>query len=126
MEKLGEKDPAKMFQDIIVERAIEHPDIMENIIIPQMMIQQGQQDLAYMWGVLVVMPKLIQTMGSMMGGGAPPGMAGPGGMTPSLPGMPGLPPGPSGPQANGQSNPMAGRAQGPPTGPMPGQGRGPA
>jgi hypothetical protein len=128
MEKLGEKDPSKMLQDIIVERAIEHPEIMENVIIPQMMMRSGQQDLAYMWGFMVVLPKMMQTMGGLMGGmpmgmGAPPGMPG---MPPPPGGMPGLPPGPSGPQANGQSNPMAGRAMGPPTGPLPGQGRGPA
>jgi hypothetical protein len=121
MEKLGEKDPAKMLEDIIAERAIEHPEIMENIIIPQVFMKQGQNDLAYMWGLLVVMPKLMQTMGGLMGGGMPP----PGGGGP--PGMPpGMPPPPGGPEQNGMSNPMMGRSQGPPTGPLPGQGRGPA
>jgi hypothetical protein len=125
MEKLGIKDPSKMLQDIIAERAIEHPEIMENIIIPQVFMKNGQSDLAYMWGVMVVMPKLIQAMGPMMGGGGPPGMPG---MPPGPPGggPPGMPPPPSGPQQNGMSNPMMGRDQGPPTGPLPGQGRGPA
>jgi hypothetical protein len=127
MEKTGDKDPRKMFRDIIIERAIEHPEIMENIIIPQEFLKNGQNDLAYMWGFLVVMPKFIQTMQGMMGGmgGAPPGMP------PGMPGM-GGPPNPLAamlgggggpPQLNGQSNPMAGRAMGPPTGPLPGQGR---
>lgn len=120
MEHLGEKDPGKMLQDIITERAIEHPEIMENIIIPQMFMKNGQNDLAYMWGFLVVLPKLIQTMGSLMGGmGMAPGGGGP-------PGPGGQTSQPNGPQPNGQSNPMAGRDRGPSTGPQPGQGRGPA
>jgi hypothetical protein len=121
MEKLGEKDPAKMLEDIIAERAIEHPEIMENIIIPQVFMRQGQNDLAYMWGLMVVMPKLMQTMGGLMGG-----MGGVPGMPSSPPGMPGPQASPSGPQQNGQSNPMMQRQQAPPTGPQPGQGRGPA
>jgi hypothetical protein len=123
MEKLGEKDPARMIQDIILERAIEHPEIMENVVIPQMFAKNGQDDMAYVWGMLVVMPKLMQTMQGLMG------MGGPGGMPPSSGGMPGLPPPPSGPpvangpQPNGASNPMMGRNPAPPTGPQPGQGR---
>jgi hypothetical protein len=117
MEKLGEKDPAKMLEDIIAERAIEHPEIMENIIIPQVFMKQGQNDLAYMWGLMVVMPKLMQTMGGLMGGmaGMPPGGGPPGAVAP-----------PAGPQQNGMSNPMMARKPAPPTGPQPGQGRGPA
>lgn len=127
MEKLGEKDPAKMLEDIIAERAIEHPEIMENIIIPQVFMKQGQNDLAYMWGLMVVMPKLMQTMGGLMGGmGGGMGMPGVSGMPGQPPGMPGQPPPPSGPQQNGMSNPMMGRTPAPPTGPQPGQGRGPA
>jgi hypothetical protein len=122
MERLGEKDPSKMLQDIILEKAIEHPEIMENIIIPQMFVKNGQNELATMWGMSVVMPKLMQTMQSVMGGIAPP-MGSP---QPPMPGMPGGPPGAGGPQQNGQSNPMAGRSPAPPTGPLPGQGRGPA
>jgi hypothetical protein len=125
MEKLGEKDPAKMLQDIILEKAIEHPEIMENVIIPQMFAKNGQDDLATMWGMMVVMPKLMQTMQGVMGG-SPMGMGGGGGTPPSMPGMPGQPPAPSGPQPNGQSNPIAGRSPAPPGGPLPGQGRGPA
>jgi hypothetical protein len=120
MEKLGEKDPAKMLQDIILEKAVEHPEIMENIIIPQMFVKNGQQDLATMWGMMVVMPKLMQTMQGVMGGMPPPGMVPGGG------GPPGIAPPPTGPQQNGQSNPMAGRSPAPPGGPLPGQGRGPA
>lgn len=135
MEKLGEKDPARMLRDIIGERAIEHPDIMENVIIPQVFIQNGQQDLAYMWGMLVVMPKMMKVMGELaaMGGGMMPGMGGP----PGMPGVPGMPPMPGGPGLQGQPPPTSGGAgnggvgpppgpPGRPTGPAPGQGRGPA
>jgi hypothetical protein len=127
MEKTGVRDPSRMYRDIIVERAIEHPEIMENIIIPQMFLKNGQQDIAYMWGMLVVMPKLMQMMGGLMGGGGPPGMPGAG-----PPGMPGMPPGAAPPPGlgpgpiNGQSMPGMGQAPPPPGGPGPGQGRGPA
>jgi hypothetical protein len=139
MEKLGEKDPARMLRDIIYERAIEHPDIMENVIIPQVFLQNGQQDLAYLWGMLVVMPKMMKVMSELMamGGGVPPGMMGgmPGmpGMTapggappvPGGPGVPGMAPPPSAPQMNGGVG-SPGQPPGRPTGPNPGQGRGPA
>jgi hypothetical protein len=122
MEKLGEKDPAKMLQDIILERAVEHPEIMENVIIPQMFAKNGQNDLAYLWGMLVVMPKMMQTIQGVMGGmGGMPGLPGMGG------GGPGNgPPPPSGPQAQGNPGQTATGARGLPTGPLPGQGRGPA
>lgn len=123
MEKTGVRDPSRMYRDIIVERAIEHPEIMENIIIPQMFLKNGQQDIAYMWGLLVVMPKLMQMMGGMMGGGMPPG--GPPGMGGGPPGAappPALGPGPM----NGMSMPGMGLPTPPPGGPGPGQGRGPA
>jgi hypothetical protein len=121
MEKLGEKDPAKMLQDIILERAVEHPEIMENVIIPQMFAKNGQNDLAYLWGMLVVMPKMMQTIQGVMGGmGGMPGLPGMGG------GGPGNgPPPPSGPQAQGNPGQTATGQRGNPTGPLPGQGRGP-
>lgn len=137
MEKLGEKDPDRMLREIIIERGLQHPEMMENFLIPVMMIQNGQKDMAELWTFLVVMPKvqqmMAQMMGPMMGGGGPPGSGGPPGAPPSGPpplgpggpaGM--LPPGPGGPEVNGQPNPIALRARGAPTGPDVGQGRGPA
>lgn len=133
MEKLGEKDPGRMISEIIIERALEHPEMMENFLIPITFIRAKQKDLADLWVLMIVMPKIQMLMSKMLGpgGGAPPpamaGIAaamggGPGGGPPG-----GLPPmGPGGMEQNGQSNPMAGRAMGPPTGPDPGQGRGPA
>jgi hypothetical protein len=126
MEKLGEKDPGRMIQDIIIERALEHPEMMENFLIPINLIRSGQKDLADLWVLMVVMPKVQLLMAQMMGGAAQGAMAGvqqsgasPGGMM--------LPPGgPGGPGINGQSNPMVGRDRGRPTGPQPGQGRGAA
>lgn len=138
MEKLGEKDPDRMLREIIIERGMQHPEMMENFLIPVMMIKNGQRDMAEMWTFLVVMPKVQQMMSQMMGpmagmmggGGGPPGgppgaglaAGGPGGGGP--PAM--LPAGPGGPEVNGQSNPNALRARGAPTGPEQGQGRGPA
>jgi hypothetical protein len=135
MEKLGEKDPSRMMADIITERALEHPEMMENFLIPITFIKNGQKDLADLWVLMVVMPKIQMLMMKMLGpmaGGAQAGMAASGAGPPGGGGgPPGAPPmlGPGGaapPQLNGQSNPMVGRAQGPPTGPEPGQGRGPA
>ena len=138
MEKLGEKDPSKMIQDIILERALEHPEMMENFLIPINFIRAGQKDLADLWVLMIVMPKIQMLMAKMMGpmaggaaGGAMQSGAAMGNPMEALAGLGGGggPPamlGPGGPEVNGQSNPMAGRAQGPPTGPQPGQGRGPA
>lgn len=131
MEKLGEKDPDRMLREIIIERGMQHPEMMENFLIPVMMIQNNQRDMAELWTLLVVMPKIQAMMAQMMGpmggmmgappgGGGPPAM-GPGGPPPGAPPM--LPPGPGGPEVNGQSNPNALRARGAPTGPEPGQGR---
>lgn len=111
MEHTGSTDPDRDFQDIISERAIQHPEIMENFLIPQSFKARGQDNLAEIWMQTVVMPKMMQ---AMMGG-----MAGPGG-----PG--GGPPG-AGPQPNGQSNPMmGGRDVSTGGGPDVGEGRGPA
>jgi hypothetical protein len=133
MEKLGEKDPDRMLREIIIERGLQHPEMMENFLIPVMMIQNNQQDMAELWTLLVVMPKIQQIMAQMLGPMAGGMMGGPGGGPPGLPaggpppgGPPMLPPGPGGPEINGQSNPNALRARGAPTGPEPGQGRGPA
>ena len=141
MEKLGEKDPARMIQDIIIERALEHPEMMENFLIPINFIRSGQKDLADLWVLMVVMPKVQMLMQQMMGGQANGAMAGmqaagaaPQGnpMAALMGGGGGEQGGPAmmgagaGPELNGQSNPMAGRDRGRPTGPGQGQGRGPA
>ncbi len=142
MEKLGEKDPGRMISEIIIERALEHPEMMENFLIPINFIRAGQKDLADLWVLMIVMPKIQMLMSKMLGpqgagaGGPMAGMqaamGGPPGAPPGMPpGMPGMPPGmpamgAGGMEQNGQSNPMAGRAMGPPTGPEAGQGRGPA
>jgi hypothetical protein len=107
MEHVGSTDPDKDFQDIISERAIQHPSIMEDFIIPQGFINQGSPQLAQLWMQLVVMPKLQQ---SMMMGQLPPGAAGaegsPGGGSPGGAGGPnhqqGTPPPPPGGPAVGQ------------------------
>ena len=111
MEHTGSLDPDRDFQDIISERAIQHPEIMENFLIPQAFMQRGQQNLAELWMTSVVMPK----MQAMMMGGGPGGPAGP-----TSPAPPGAPPG-----ANGQSNPTLPDTQrstggGPGTGKTPG------
>jgi len=112
MEHVGSTDPDKDFQDIISEKAIQHPEIMEDFIIPQGFINQGSPQLAQLWMQLVVMPKLQQ---SMMMGMVPPGANAPGGSPKEL--------GPGGP---GGPNHQAGTAPPPPGGPAPGQGRGEA
>lgn len=149
MERIGEKDPQRMNQEIIIERALEHPEMMEDFLIPINFIRSGQKDLAELWIFLVVMPKVQAMMSKMlgpMGGGmAPPGAAGMGGGNPmaalmggmgggggGLAGAPpgmlgaGAPPGAAPPGIQGVPNPIAGRARGAPGGPMGGQGRGAA
>lgn len=115
MEHTGSLDPDRDFQDIISERAIQHPEIMENFLIPRAFIAEGNDQLAEIWNMLVVMPKMQAAMGAGGPGGGPPQ---PGGGPP----QPG-----GGPQPNGQSNPAnvptAARSTG--GGPQEGQGRGP-
>jgi hypothetical protein len=135
MEKLGEKDPDRMLSDIIAERAMEHPEVMENFVIPMGFIKRGQEDFAKIWILFVIMPKLAQMLPGMMGssmgpmGSGGPGMpgmgaSGPAAMPPPPGAGPGSVPGGGGPPGmNGGSNPMLLRARGAPTGPLPGQGR---
>ncbi len=111
MEHTGSLDPDRDFQDIISERAIQHPAIMENFLIPQAFMQRGQPQLAELWVQMVVMPQMM----AMMGGAAPPGASPTGGPSGSA----------SAPNPNGQSNPtMPGAAVstggGPGTGKTPG------
>lgn len=111
MEHTGSTDPDRDFQDIISERAIQHPEIMENFLIPQAFMSRGQENLAELWNFFVLMPK-VQAM--MMGGG-PPGA------------IPGIPQSTQAPESNGQSNPTMGdNARSTGGGPEEGQGRGPS
>lgn len=112
MEHAGSLDPDADFKDIIAERAIQHPAIMENYIIPQAFYQNGQPEMAELWMQFVVMPKL---MSAMMGGQVPGGEQGP----------PGQPSAGKVPEPNGQSNPVQGdkavsTGGGPGTGKTPG------
>lgn len=111
MEHTGSTDPDRDFQDIITERAIQHPSIMENFLIPQSFKAQGNDNLAELWMQSVVLPKMMQGMMGMGMGGQPGG---------------GGPPA-EGPNPNGQSNPtMVGRETSTGGGPAAGEGRGPA
>jgi hypothetical protein len=112
MSKLQVKDPDQMFAEITSEKGMQHPMVMENLIIPQGFISQGQDDLAQIWMELVVAPKLMQMQmagpggapGGMMGeaGAAPPGAEG-GVGSQAVPVAPGQPPdqGPGGPPPPG-------------------------
>jgi hypothetical protein len=111
MSKLQIKDPDTMLAEIIAEKGMQHPELMENFIIPQGFISRGEDDLAQMWMELVVAPKLMaQQMagpggapGGMMGEaqGGPPGGGGTGSQAVPVP--PGQPPdqGPGGPPPPG-------------------------
>jgi len=127
MDETGVRNPNKAFAEILSEKALQHPQVMDMFAIPSALQHMGAQDLANFWLQVVVMPQIQQQqmqmqqaqMG-MMGpggpGGAPPG-AGPGGGPPGLP--PGMPP-----NQGGTSNlPQPGA---PPGGPPPGMGRGSA
>jgi hypothetical protein len=108
MNKLNVPNPDKMFTEIIGEQAMQHPEMMENFIIPEGFMSQGLEDFARLWMELVVAPKMAQ----MAMGGAPGGQ----------------PPGPGGAGSQAAPNPMQGSGvptQGP-GGPPPGEGRGPA
>lgn len=108
MNELDVKNPDQMFSEIISEKAMQHPEIMENHLIPMAFLSQGMEDEAEMWLEFVVAPKLMQ----MQGGGAPGaggmmGQEGGGGGSQAVP----VPPGSPVDQAPG--------------GPPPGEGRGP-
>lgn len=106
MTKLEVRNPNKMFNEIMAERAMQHPMIQEMLIIPNSLIEVGMEDVAEAWAQLVIAPKVGQI------GMAPPGA--PGGEAPGGGGM-----GAPIPVGQGQ-NPSR------PGGPAPGQGRGPA
>lgn len=97
MSKLNVENPTRMLNEIITEKAMQHPEVMENFIIPEGFAAIGADDLVKMWMQLVVMPKMAQMQ---MSGGMPPGGDGgaapPGnplaGIDPSVTGGPGGPP----------------------------------
>lgn len=62
MDKLNVINPDKMFTEIIGEQAMQHPQMMENFIIPEGFAAQGLNDFAKLWMELVVAPKLMQGM----------------------------------------------------------------
>ena len=110
MTKLNVENPTRMLNEIIVEKAMQHPEIMENFIIPEGFAAIGADDLMQMWMQLVVMPKMAAMQ---MSGGLPPG-AQQGGST--------------GGGSQAVPNPLAGvdpSATGGPGGPPEGSGRGP-
>lgn len=97
MAKLGIKNQDKMFAEIIAEKAMQHPALMENMIIPKGFIDQGMPDMADMWLELVVGPKMMQLAQPMAGdpaaaagGGAPTPEGGTGSQ--AVPVAPGQPP----------------------------------
>lgn len=104
MTKLNVENPTRMLNEIIVEKAMQHPEIMENFIIPEGFAAVGAPELVEMWMQTVVMPKMVamQASGGMPpgaggapGGGAPGSMAAPNplqGIDPSATGGPGGPP----------------------------------
>lgn len=117
IEFIGTKDPDAEFSQIVAEKAMQHPMIMENFIIPSGFIARGEPELAKMWSMLVTGPKLQQILAGQ--GGDQGGGAGGAGMPPGM-----QQPSPAGPMQ--QSNPVQGVPTPPPGGPAPGQGRGPA
>lgn len=109
MERLDIKNPDKMFSEIITEKAMQHPEILENYVIPEGFIAQGMDEFADMWIQTVVMPKMMQMFSGMMGAQGQPQPGGGG-----APGSQAVP------------NPMQGLEAQNPGGPPEGQGRGPA
>lgn len=105
MNKLNVENPDKMFTEIIGEQAMQHPEMMENFIIPEGFMSQGMEDFARLWMELVVAPKLAQMS-----------------MTGQMPGQD--PPSPEG--QGSQAVPAPEGPTGAPGGPPPGMGRGPA
>lgn len=94
-------NPDKMFGDIIAEKAMQHPAMMDNIIIPTGFIARGDNDLAQAWIQMVSAPQMMQMQAQMQQsammqsppGGVPGGVAGPtGASAPSPTGEPMQPP----------------------------------
>ena len=116
MDQVGIKNPNKMFAEILAEKAIQHPQVMDMFSIPSALQYMGAEDLANFWLQVVVQPQIMQMQAQQQQGmAAPPGQAPPG-----MP--PGAPPG-GAPNQGGQPEPP--QPGTPPGGPLPGQGRGP-
>jgi len=110
MDETGIRNPNKAFAEILSEKALQHPMVMDMFSIPSALQFMGAEDLANFWLQAVVMPQIMQQgMGQMGAPGQPPGIGG----GPSQP-----------PNQGGQQNPPSPGAA--PGGPLPGQGRGPA
>lgn len=109
MERLDVKNPDKMFAEIITEKAMQHPEILENYVIPEGFIAQGMDEFADMWIQAVVMPKMMQMFGGMMGAQGQP-----------------QPGGAQGVGSQAVPNPLQGITEQGPGGPPPGEGRGPS
>jgi hypothetical protein len=108
MEQTGIRNPNKMFAEILSEKALQHPMVEQLFSIPSALQAMGADDLAQFWATAVAGPAIQQQ--GMMGGGQPGEPPSPGG--PSTP-----------PNQGGTPNPTPEGT--PPTGPLPGQGRGP-
>lgn len=106
MNRLNDPNPDRTFAEIISERAMQHPEIMENFIIPEGFMAQGNEELARMWIELVVAPKLMQMQQQMQQG-----------MAPGAPGGQG---------SEAVPDPMQGITEQGAGGPPPGMGRGPS
>ena len=110
MDMVGIKNPDRMFAEILAEKALQQPQIMDMFAIPSALQNMGAEDLARLWLQVVVQPQVMQMQMAQQQMMAPPGMG----------------PGPGGgpPNQGGQANPPSPGA--PPGGPAPGQGRGAA
>lgn len=93
MDLIGVRDPKRMFEEILAEKGMQHPAVMEAFVIPDAMERRGNIDLAEVFMDLVIKPRLMQQQMQEMQmqqmlmqppgmGGPPPGMGGPGGPPP--------------------------------------------
>jgi hypothetical protein len=112
------KNPMRMLGKILAEKGMQHPLVMEMLIIPQAFQAQGMHEMADFWVNMVVGPKLAQLAASGM---VDPAAAQGGGG--EVAGMEGMTQDPSVPQPQGQSQPEMGAPPPAPGGPAPGQGR---
>lgn len=101
MERMEIENPDKMFQDILVEKAMQQQEVMQNVMIPSALASSGNMDLLDIWLSVVVAPSIpaMAQAGGGAGGGGAPG---------SPPPSPLLPPGTGG---NGGSEQQMGGAQ---------------
>lgn len=108
MDYVGVRDPQRMLAEILVEKGMQHPMVMESLVIPEAFYQQGLLEYVQFWLDTVVLPKLMAAKmpGSVPGTQPPPGASAPAPVEANQGGIrqPGSPPAP-------------------PAGPIPGQGR---